>query len=109
MQVEEHVVMNLASWIILLIVLVIVGLAIKATFFKKKSRGGCCDTGDAPSKSAKHACCENKSEQTDDAHADCDGSEYEIKLASGACGSCTLCRDSAVTRNAVVPIVKPIE
>ncbi|MBR2834182.1 MAG: hypothetical protein IKE43_00505 [Coriobacteriales bacterium] len=38
--------MNLASWIVLGIVLVIVGLAIKATFFGKKSaHGSCCDTG----------------------------------------------------------------
>lgn len=38
--------MNLASWIILIVVVGVLALAIKATFFKKKSRGGCCDTGD---------------------------------------------------------------
>ncbi len=38
--------MNFASWVILGIVLVIVGFAIRATFFKKKRTGGCCDTGD---------------------------------------------------------------
>lgn len=43
--------MNLASWIILAVVIAIVALAIRATFFKKKSRGGCCDCGDLPSPS----------------------------------------------------------
>ncbi|MBE6473436.1 MAG: FeoB-associated Cys-rich membrane protein [Coriobacteriaceae bacterium] len=38
--------MNLASWVILGIVLLAVVLAIRATFFKK-SKGGCCDVGDS--------------------------------------------------------------
>ena len=38
--------MNLASWVILAIVIAVLALAVKATFFKKKSRGGCCDVGD---------------------------------------------------------------
>ena len=38
--------MNFASWVILAIVLVVIGLAIRATFFPKKRKGGCCDTGD---------------------------------------------------------------
>ena len=58
--------MNLASWIILGIVVAIIGLAVKATFFGKKKRGGCCDCGDpvahgcAPSACtgcAEHASC----------------------------------------------------
>lgn len=97
--------MNLASWIILAIVVVIVGLAVKATFFKKKSRGGCCDTSDKPSS---HSCCESKKPRGLQEPAECDGSEYQIKLESGACGSCTLCRDSATARNAVQPIIKPV-
>ena len=40
--------MNLASWVILGIVLLAVVLAVRATFFKKKSKGGCCDVGDEP-------------------------------------------------------------
>jgi len=40
--------MNLASWIILVVVIAIVALAIRATFFKKNRKGGCCDTGDSP-------------------------------------------------------------
>lgn len=39
--------MNIASWIILAIVVAALALAVKATFFKKKPRGGCCDAGDA--------------------------------------------------------------
>jgi hypothetical protein len=39
---------NLASWIVLGIVIIAIGFAIKATFFKKKRKGGCCDTGDKP-------------------------------------------------------------
>ena len=96
--------MNFASWVILGIVIVIMGLAIKATFFKKKSRGGCCDTGDA---SAKHSCCESAKPRGLKDPAECDGSEFEIKFESGACGSCTACQDSAVARNAVQPIIKP--
>ena len=38
--------MNLASWIILGIVVALLALAVKATFFKKKGHGGCCDAGD---------------------------------------------------------------
>ena len=40
--------MNLASWIILAIVITIVAFAIRATFSKKDHKGGCCDTGDPP-------------------------------------------------------------
>jgi hypothetical protein len=40
--------MNLASWIILGIVVLVVALAIRATFFKKDRKGGCCDPGDQP-------------------------------------------------------------
>lgn len=40
--------MNLASWIVLGIVIAAIAFAIKATFFKKNRRGGCCDTGDEP-------------------------------------------------------------
>lgn len=103
--------MNFASWIILLIVIVIVGLAIKATFFKKKSRGGCCDTGDKPAKGGSHSCCESKgaTKATTDSSSDCDGSDFEIKFSSGGCGSCTACRDSATARNAVIPIIKPAQ
>ena len=38
--------MNLASWIILAIVVAALVLAVRATFFKKERRGGCCDVGD---------------------------------------------------------------
>jgi hypothetical protein len=38
--------MNLASWIILGIVVLVVALAIRATFFKKDRKGGGCDPGD---------------------------------------------------------------
>jgi len=47
---------NLASWIVLGIVIVAVGFAIKATFFKKKSKGGCCDLGDEPMKCPASGC-----------------------------------------------------
>ena len=98
--------MNLGSWFVLSIVVAIVGLAIKATFFNKKPRGGCCDVGDKPSG---HSCCESKNLKAAEESPECDGSDYEIKMASGACGNCTLCSDSAVTRNAVIPVIKPVE
>ena len=47
--------MNFASWVILAIVLVLIGLAISATFFAKK-KGGCCDTGDATMKCPAEGC-----------------------------------------------------
>ena len=40
--------MNFASWVILGVVILIVALAVKATFFKKDKKGGCCDVGDKP-------------------------------------------------------------
>lgn len=39
--------MNFASWVILGVVVLIVALAVKATFFKKGKKGGCCDVGDS--------------------------------------------------------------
>jgi len=73
--------MNLASWIILGIVIVIVGLAIKATFFKKESRGGCCDVGD-----------------------ECG------HCAPSACASCSAhCEHSAANRNNLQPTYKPLK
>ena len=41
--------MNFASWVILAIVLLVVGLAIRSTFFRKNKKGGCCDQGDETS------------------------------------------------------------
>ena len=35
--------MNLASWIVLLVVMSVVVLALRATFSKKKSSRGCCN------------------------------------------------------------------
>lgn len=96
--------MNLASWIIVAIVAAIAAFAVKATFFKKQSRGGCCDTGDVRTEGS---CCESSEPRSLQEPADCDGSDFQIKWERGACGSCTLCRDSAVARNAVQPIVKP--
>ena len=40
--------MNLASWIILGIVILIVVLAVYSVFFKKDRKGGCCDVGGKP-------------------------------------------------------------
>ena len=69
--------MNLGSWIVLAIVVGVVALAIRATFFKKKSKGGCCDTGDPMPTSCS---------------------------ASGCSGcSCTSCH---VAKNALMPTIK---
>jgi len=42
--------MNLASWVILAVVVLVLGLAVRHTFFSGHAHGACCDTGDA----AKH-------------------------------------------------------
>ena len=68
--------MNLASWIILGIVVLLVGLAIRATFFKKKSKGGCCDTGDEP-----------------------------LDCSSAGCSSCS-CAHCSVAKNVRQPTIK---
>ena len=70
--------MNLASWIILAIVIALLAFAVKATFFKRKSKGGCCDVGDKDA------------------------------LKQGAsrpesCGGCTECSSCATQRNALKP------
>ena len=70
--------MNFASWVILGIVVVVIGLAIRATFFKKKGKGGCCDTGDPMTASCP---------------------------ASG-CSGCT-CESCHVAKNALQPTIKP--
>ena len=61
--------MNLASWIILGIVVAIVALAARATFSKKRRGRACCDAGDPIS-------CAGCSSYTGD---------------SQACASCTEC------------------
>ena len=48
--------MNLASWVILGIVVLVVVLAIRATFFKKNRKGGCCDQGDEPTSCSSLGC-----------------------------------------------------
>lgn len=96
--------MNPASWVILALVVVIVGFAVKATFFKKKSKGGCCDVGD---EHAAGSCCEPTQPRGLVNAQPCPADEREEKLASGACGNCTACANSATARNAVMPIVKP--
>lgn len=63
--------MNLGSWIVLAIVLVVVGFAIKATFFKGKAKGGCCDVGDAPEGNPACAACAQA--PSDGRCAGCDG------------------------------------
>ena len=81
--------MNAASWIILIVVIAVVGLAIRATFFKKKPRGGCCDVGDKPSRSggAASGCPE---------------------CSATSCGGCTGCSGIAMKNN-LQPIYKPLE
>lgn len=48
--------MNFASWVILGVVVLAVALAIRAVFFKKSSKGACCDQGDKPTACAPSAC-----------------------------------------------------
>lgn len=48
--------MNLASWVILGVVVLVVVLAIRATFFKKNRKGGCCDQGDKAMSCTPSAC-----------------------------------------------------
>ena len=79
--------MNLASWIILAIVVAVLALAVKATFFKKKSRGGCCDTGD---------------KRDDD--LDLGG-----LVCSAGCDSCPSCEGCASARNNLQPTYKPLK
>lgn len=79
--------MNLASWIILAIVVAALALAVKATFFKKKARGGCCDTGD----------------KRDD--------ELDLNglMCSAGCDSCPSCEGCAAARNSLQPTYRPLE
>ena len=78
--------MNLASWIILAIVIAGLVLAVKATFFKGKKRGGCCDTGD------KH-----------DNDLDLSG-----LMCSSGCDSCPSCQGCAAARNNLQPTYKTL-
>ena len=79
--------MNLASWIILIIVAVWIFAAVKIAFFggfrKEKKHSGCCDVGDT-----------DKS--------------YRIESACSACkkNSCAGCANSAATKNALVPTIR---
>jgi hypothetical protein len=79
--------MNLASWIILAVVVAVLALAVKATFFKKKPRGGCCDTGD---------------KQTDDLN-------LNDLLCSSGCEGCASRNGCASARNSLQPTYKTLE
>ena len=81
--------MNLASWIILAVVIAILALAVKATFFPKKRHGGCCDAGD-PMKLTEGA--------------DCPGCPSARGLSS--CQGCSACEGGATARNALKPVIK---
>lgn len=90
--------MNLASWIILAIVVVALAFAVKATFFKgKKSKGGCCSCGDGDAMPVKPR---GLSAQE----------EAQLRGCSGSCASCPAASGcSAVSKNAVLPIVKSLQ
>jgi hypothetical protein len=95
---------NLASWIILLIVVAVLALAVKATFFKKKSRGGCCDTGD------KHDA-RDKREMRDEqgAKAECpDDLDLSGLMCSSGCSGCPSSGNCASARNNLQPTYKPL-
>lgn len=76
--------MNLASWIILAIVVAIVALAIRATV-SKKGHGSCCDTGDSPTEH----------------HCDCP--------SDSACASCSSCTSCPVAKNTLMPTIKYVD
>lgn len=104
--------MNLASWIILGIVIVIMALAVRATFFGGRKKGdGCCDTGNIPAST--ESCSEGAMPRGRMPVArtvvlDRDIAAQIAGCSKSECGSCTLCDgDSAVARNAVMPIVRP--
>ena len=76
---------NLASWIILGIVVAVVALAVRATFFKKERCGGCCDAGD---------------KRTDD-----------LDLSGLMCSrgnGCSSCEGCAAAGNNLQPTYKPL-
>lgn len=79
--------MNFASWIVLAIVVAALALAVKATFFKKKSRGGCCDPGD---------------KRDDDL-------DLSGLMCSASCDSCPSCEGCAAARNNLQPTYKPVQ
>ena len=83
--------MNLGSWFVLAIVVAIVGLAIKATFFKKKPRGGCCDIGDPGDVPA---CCQGK--------APADPATCGKEPGSAACGGCDGCSAARFTLQPII-------
>ena len=85
--------MNLASWIILAIVVGVLALAVKATFFKKKRHGGCCDVGDVHDKG------DGRNENLDLSGLTC----------SSHCSSCTSCEGCAFAKNSLQPTYKPLE
>lgn len=84
---DKGVFVNLASWIILIVVAVWIFAAIKIAFFggfrKEKKRGGCCDVGDV-----------DKS--------------FKIETACSACkkSSCAGCSGSATSKNSLVPTIR---
>lgn len=79
--------MNLASWIILAIVIAVLALAVRATFFKK-NKGGCCgcSSGDEP--------------------APRDGG-IDLGITFG-CGDCTACSGCAAKSNCLQPTIKEL-
>ena len=106
--------MNLASWIILGIVIAILALAVRATFFKKKNHCGCGDShgddrrddhgdggdglGDGEAGVKKDACA-----KTDDL-------DLSDLMCSSGCAGCSMssCEGCATARNTLQPTYKPL-
>lgn len=80
--------MNVASWIILGIVVVVAILACRSAF--GKARGS--------------SCCTSNKNTCDSINKDC--LQNDILGCSGSCASCSACKGSATSRNALVPIVR---
>lgn len=90
--------MNLASWIILGVVVLIAALAARATF-KKAKHGGCCGSDGSPAAGGKR----------DDNGMPLPGFSCEELGCGGSCQGCSACEGSATSRNALQPVVKPVQ
>ena len=79
--------MNIASWIILILVAVWIFAAVKIAFFggfrKEKKHGGCCDVGDADA-------------------------DFKVESACSACKKtdCSACASSVTSKNTLTPTIR---
>lgn len=90
--------MNFASWIILLIVIVWIGFAVRSAFFGGKCKKGDCHGGDR---------CDAKTPRDDVAALD-DDEKFRLPSACAGCSKASCAGCASASRDVPTPIIREL-